>query len=78
MTLPLMTAADIKALRALLGFSQVEFAARYHLSLDALQNWEQGRRAPDPAASAYLHLIAFNPVAAADALAWVAARKEKP
>jgi putative transcriptional regulator len=73
-TLPIVTSSEIKALRALLGMTQAEFAARYYIPVKTLQGWEQGRRALDPASSAYLHLVAFNPDAAASALLWVAAR----
>ena len=54
-------------MRAELGLTQEQFALRFGFDLDALQNWEQGRRKPDRAISAYLRVIARNPDAAARA-----------
>lgn len=54
---------DVKALRAQLGLSQQEFAAQYGFTLDALQNWEQGRRRPDVSARALLKVIEREPEA---------------
>lgn len=34
---------DIKELRRITGLSQSQFAEKYHIKLDTLQNWEQGR-----------------------------------
>jgi putative transcriptional regulator len=50
-----------KTLRRALGLTQEEFSARYHIPLDTLQNWEQGRSEPDDPARAYLTLIANDP-----------------
>jgi putative transcriptional regulator len=58
---------DVRALRLNLGLSQEQFARRYNLDLDALQNWEQGRRAPERAVLSYLRVIAAEPAAAARA-----------
>ena len=33
----------IKELRKITGLSQSKYAGKYHINLDALQNWEQGR-----------------------------------
>ena len=41
---------DVAAIRKRLGLSQHEFAARFGFKLDAVQNWEQGRRKPEGAA----------------------------
>lgn len=54
-------AADPKAVRHSLGISQAEFAMRFGLELDTLQNWEQGRSRPDPAANVLLRVIARYP-----------------
>ncbi len=35
---------DVKAIRKRLALSQSEFAARFGFAVDAVQNWEQGRR----------------------------------
>ncbi|MDL2280217.1 helix-turn-helix domain-containing protein [Desulfovibrio sp. OttesenSCG-928-G11] len=52
---------NVKAIRTELGLSQAGFAARFGLSLHTLRNWEQGKRTPDPAARAYLKVIAKAP-----------------
>jgi putative transcriptional regulator len=51
----------IKTLRRALGLTQEEFAARYHIPLGTLRDWEQGRSEPDQPARAYLHVIARDP-----------------
>jgi putative transcriptional regulator len=58
---------DVRSLRLSLGMSQEQFARRFNLDLDALQNWEQGRRAPERAVWSYLRVIAADPEAAARA-----------
>jgi putative transcriptional regulator len=50
-----------KSLRRVLGLSQEEFAARYHIPVGTLRDWEQGRFEPDAAARAYLTVIAREP-----------------
>jgi putative transcriptional regulator len=55
------TEIDIAALRRRLGLSQPAFARRYRLSAASLRKWEQGIRAPDAAARAYLTVIAREP-----------------
>ncbi len=52
---------DVKAIRTALGLSQAQFARRFGLELDAVQNWEQGRCQPDRPAQAYLRAIAAAP-----------------
>ncbi len=51
----------VKTLRRTLGLTQEEFAARYHIPLGTLRDWEQGRTEPDQPARAYLRVIASNP-----------------
>jgi putative transcriptional regulator len=51
----------VKTLRRALGLTQEEFAARYHIPLGTLRDWEQGRTEPDQPARAYLMVIARNP-----------------
>lgn len=51
----------IKTLRRALGLTQEEFAARYHIPLGTLRDWEQGRTEPDQPARAYLTVIARDP-----------------
>ncbi|MCW5978622.1 MAG: helix-turn-helix domain-containing protein [Bryobacteraceae bacterium] len=50
-----------KIIRRALELTQEEFAARYHIPLGTLRDWEQGRTAPDQPARAYLTLIARDP-----------------
>lgn len=60
---------DVAAIRQRLGLSQGEFAAQFGFKLDAVQNWEQGRRRPDGAARAFLRVIEREPEAVQRALA---------
>ena len=60
--------ADIKSIRSKLGKSQSEFALMIGVSVATLQNWEQGRRAPEGPARALLKVAAENPQAVAEAL----------
>jgi putative transcriptional regulator len=50
-----------KIIRRALELTQAEFAARYHIPLGTLRDWEQGRTEPDQPARAYLTLIARDP-----------------
>ncbi len=50
-----------KTLRRALGLTQEEFAARYHIPIGTLRDWEQGRSEPDQPARAYLAVIAGDP-----------------
>jgi putative transcriptional regulator len=54
---------QVKIIRRALGVSQEDFAARYHIPIGTLRDWEQGRAAPDQAARAYLTVIARDPEA---------------
>ena len=60
--------SDIKAVRASLGQSQVEFAVMIGVSVATLRNWEQGRRRPEGPAMALLRVTAVNPRLVARAL----------
>lgn len=53
----------VKIIRRALGLTQEEFAARYHIPLGTLRDWEQQRTVPDGAARAYLNVIARDPEA---------------
>jgi putative transcriptional regulator len=57
-----------KIIRRALGLSQEDFAARYHIPIGTLRDWEQGRVEPDQAARAYLTVIAREPEAVRKAL----------
>ena len=50
-----------KVIRRALELTQEEFAARYHIPLGTLCDWEQGRAEPDQPTRAYLTLIARDP-----------------
>jgi len=50
-----------KIIRRALDLTQEEFAARYHIPLGTLRDWEQGRADPDQPTRAYLTLIARDP-----------------
>ncbi len=59
----------VRTLRRALGLTQEEFAARYHIPLGTLRDWEQGRTEPDQPARAYLKVIAGDPEGVSRALA---------
>lgn len=59
---------DVRAIRKRTRLSQSAFAARFGLSVEAIENWEQGRRKPDVAARSYLTVIDRNPGAVERAL----------
>jgi putative transcriptional regulator len=51
----------VKIIRRALGLTQQEFAARYHIPVGTLRDWEQGAAEPDSCARAYLTVIAGQP-----------------
>jgi len=51
----------VKIIRRALELTQEEFAARYHVPLGTLRDWEQGRAEPDQPTRAYLTVIARDP-----------------
>lgn len=59
---------DVKAVRERLGLTQEQFALRYGLDLNSLQNWETKRRRPDAAARSYLRVIERLPERTSEAL----------
>jgi putative transcriptional regulator len=59
---------QVRVIRRALGLSQEEFAARFHIPLGTLRDWEQGRKEPDTATRAYLRVIGHNPAAVTEAL----------
>lgn len=63
-----MEPVDVKAIRAKLGMSQEEFAKAFSLTVTALRDWEQQRRAPRGPARALLQIIDREPAAARRAL----------
>ncbi len=52
---------DTRAIRARLGLSQADFAVRFGFELDTVQNWDQGRHAPDSATRVLLAIIDRDP-----------------
>jgi putative transcriptional regulator len=65
-------APNVRQLRDRLGLSQEQFALRCGLDIDAVRNWEHGRREPDTAAKSYLTIIDRDPDHTARALSWPA------
>lgn len=68
LTYPPMSQEQVRALRAALGLSQAQFARRFGFTVDAIQQYEQGRRIPSGPASTLLRVIAADPDAVARAL----------
>jgi putative transcriptional regulator len=58
---------DIRRLREGLNLTQEQFALRYGIDLDTLQNWERRRRKPDQAVQSYMRVIERMPGPASDA-----------
>jgi putative transcriptional regulator len=52
---------DVVALRRFVGMTQEEFARAAGISVDTLQNWEQGRRRPQGTAIALIRIVARDP-----------------
>jgi putative transcriptional regulator len=50
-----------KIIRPALELTPEEFAQRFHIPLETLRDWEQGRTEPDQPTRAYLTLIARDP-----------------
>jgi putative transcriptional regulator len=58
----------VSALRRKLNLTQEEFAARFHLPLGTVRDWEQGAHRPDQAARVLLTVIEKDPDGVARAL----------
>jgi putative transcriptional regulator len=58
----------VKILRLRLNMTQEEFAAKFHLPLGTIRDWEQGAHRPDKAAEVLLKVIAKDPDAVVRAL----------
>jgi putative transcriptional regulator len=56
-----LTPPHVASLRRSLFLSQKEFAARYHIPLAVLRDWEQEHSQPDQPMCAYLAVIARHP-----------------
>jgi putative transcriptional regulator len=61
-------AIDVAQLRHSLGLTQMEFAAKFCISLGTLRHWERGDRSPHGPALALLHVVAKEPQAVLRAL----------
>jgi putative transcriptional regulator len=59
---------NVRALREKLNLTQEQFAARFHLPLGTVRDWEQGAHRPDKAAQVLLTVIARDPDGVARAL----------
>ncbi len=59
---------DAKRIRERLGLSQSELATMLGISVDTLQNWEQGRRSSVGPARVLLQVVAKHPEAVWDAV----------
>ncbi len=60
---------SVAVVRAKLKLSQSEFARLLGISVDTLQNWEQGRRQPTGAARVLLRVAAKHPEVVLEAVA---------
>lgn len=69
---------DVKAIRRRLALSQRQFSERFGFRLDAVQNWEQGRRRPEGAARVLLRVIEREPEAVRRALAPARRKRRMP
>jgi DNA-binding transcriptional regulator YiaG len=54
-------AIDVAAMRVRHSLSQREYAAMLGIDVRTLQNWEQGRNRPDPAAVSLMRIFAYAP-----------------
>jgi putative transcriptional regulator len=60
---------SVAVVRTKLKLSQSEFARMLGISVDTLQNWEQGRRQPSGAARVLLRVAAKHPEVVLEAVA---------
>lgn len=58
----------VRSIRERMGMSQATFARLFGISVDTLQNWEQGRRQPEGPARMLLRVIDREPEAVRRAL----------
>jgi putative transcriptional regulator len=59
---------DVREVRAKMGLSQAQFAAKFGFPPATLRNWEQGRSRPDAPTRVLLAVIAKHPEAVEDVL----------
>jgi putative transcriptional regulator len=65
---PVQSPEQVRELRTRLGLSQAQFAQQFGLTLDTVQQYEQGRRRPSGPASTLLRVIEAEPEAVIRAL----------
>tara|TARA_B100001778_G_C18308148_1_gene503050 strand:- start:286 stop:561 length:276 start_codon:yes stop_codon:yes gene_type:complete len=53
--------SDIKAIRDQQNMSQSKFAQEFHINIETLRAWEQGKRTPDSVSTAFLYCIQKQP-----------------
>jgi len=61
-----------------LGLTRREFAARFSLDLDSIQNWEQGRYLPDNSSRILPAVIDRHAEAVEDVLEWFGGEDAPP
>ena len=66
---------DVKHIRKCLKMTQQKFSGTFGFSLDAVKNWETGRRKPEAAARTLLTVIHKNPIAVLSAIGTPPERK---
>ncbi len=59
---------NVRAIRAKFGLTRNEFASRFGFSVDAVKEWEMGRRTPERSARVLLKVIEREPEAVRRAL----------
>jgi putative transcriptional regulator len=62
------TPSNVRKIRLHLGLSQSQFALALHISVNTLQNWEQGRCVPEGPAQVLLKIADKNPKAVLEAI----------
>lgn len=62
------TPANVRKIRQQMGLSQSQFARAFHISINTLQNWEQGRCVPEGPAQVLLEIAYKNPKAILEAI----------
>jgi putative transcriptional regulator len=69
----MILARQVRRVREKTGLSQPEFAARFHIGLGRLRDYEQGRSEPDIVVRVFLQIILEDPATADRLIALVAA-----
>jgi putative transcriptional regulator len=59
---------QVTVIRRAFRLNQEEFAARFHIPVETLRDWERGGKEPDGAAKAHLWVIACEPKMVREAL----------